>query len=228
MLQWHTDTKIALQKELNSLHMTPTIKEKACIDLSIRYRESVVNREILKTHRSRGSIILRPKPFYKELAEDAAVEKCSLPKQMILYSMITAAYILFTPVNLVYELFHRLNSNRSNKKAKARFVPLYALDYTVSDIKRFPQLWADKGLQDWGPLHMHLSGFTDDEQLSCAYDWFCILYDQNKIEFNVLVEETKQKIREVIASAAPGIHVTPVDIVQGVVKQIDEKYGAYM
>jgi hypothetical protein len=125
-----------------------------------------------------------------------------------------------------------LTFNRSLRKQITQLEEDYFIDYDVSEVKAFSQLWDDKGLRNWGLSHFHLHGFSEDDQLSCIYVWFSILYDREKSELELLIDEIEQRKRDSLrkfyeANKSTGNHISPTSTVQNLPRIIDEVYGNY-
>lgn len=116
------------------------------------------------------------------------------------------------------------------EKIKKEITNQFLVNYEVSEIKTFSQLWDDKGLRNWGRAHLHLTGFTEDEQLSCIKYWYIALYEKSDFDFEKLIDTIQENRRKSISefySQNPCGHISPISIVQSLPKEIDRIYGDY-
>jgi hypothetical protein len=110
-----------------------------------------------------------------------------------------------------------------------RVVNMFSLDYKVSNIKTFEQLWKDSGVNNWGVVREHPLGFAYDDAMDCLAAWTEILYGCDKQEFECLIEEVQKEISRTNASLmASGIIAKSANPVMVFPSYVSEKFGEYM
>jgi hypothetical protein len=110
-----------------------------------------------------------------------------------------------------------------------RVVNMFSLDYKVSNIKTFEQLWKDSGINNWGVVREYALGFDYDDAMDCLAAWTEILYGCDKKEFDLLIEETENEIRKSNASLrGGGIIVKSANPVMRFPSYVSGKFGEYL
>jgi len=103
------------------------------------------------------------------------------------------------------------------------------VNYQVSEMKSFSQLWSDFGLRDYGSRYWGRGKFKREDKLTCIEYWVKTLYDieLDIKKFESEIEQELQAERLEMMKEDPSGSVSMIDAVDAMPLRIDEKFGLY-
>lgn len=212
--------------------MTATEKEKKCIDYSLKIRNRVVERKLADLNMEKPPIIFKPSDFKKHFWQDYDVTMKMLPfwKKTIMFLVATIFYIIIFPILFFYGIYQAISGDKNRNKVKDDLTKQYQIDYNVSEIKSFEELWNTKGLRDWDVEYYHLS-FKDEDKIECLKNWCKILYNIEQNQFNEIIDTIRMgiaKSRQEFYRENPNAHISMVSPIQKLPTVIQNNFGNYI
>lgn len=210
--------------------MKATEKEIKCIDFSLNIRQEVLKKKYEELKQNKTPLLVSPKGFIKHFWQDysVTVKMLSFWKRIAYQTMFSIIYIIALPFIFILGFIDLFLP--ANKKKKNETKETYLIDYEVSENKSFSTLWDLKGLRNWGVGYYHLSGFNEDDQLSCIISWSKILYDLEKNEVLNIYDDIRNRIsksRQEFYANNPDGHISMISPIQALPDEIQNRFGNY-